>query len=264
MVSDQEIVNGLDTLLRQSDPIAVTTLNGVVEQLGKKLGLDLTHKAGFIRDQINLIFRSHPKPQPQPHPPAPPPKDHFALQHQHPQFRNAYHHHQQPQIPSHFALLHHQHQQQQQQQHQHQHDLNFSSPVSQPPPPQHPPVLSQPPPQAQTAATAAVASAMPKERLNFFCPFIFFPCLGFADFYNINNGLSLSFGQCFRVRAMNAVWLESWVLFFTFLFFSEIPVCSLFWSNLWIIYLNYLLFWGILTKKLGCYLCTYAHGCSAL
>ncbi|KAK4360078.1 hypothetical protein RND71_022307 [Anisodus tanguticus] len=56
MVSDQEIARGVETLLRQLDPNAVTSLNGVVQQLGAKLGQDLSHKAEFINDQINLIL----------------------------------------------------------------------------------------------------------------------------------------------------------------------------------------------------------------
>ncbi|KAF7150987.1 hypothetical protein RHSIM_Rhsim02G0099300 [Rhododendron simsii] len=84
MVSDQEIARGVETVLRQSDPNAVTTLNGVVQQLEGKLGLDLSHKAGFIRDQINLLLRS-PPPTPQP---THPQKDHFAL-HQHQQHPHA-------------------------------------------------------------------------------------------------------------------------------------------------------------------------------
>lgn len=100
MVSDQEIAEGVETVLRQSGPNDVTSVNGVVQQLEAKLGLDLSHKAGFIRDQINFLLRPFPQPQP-------PPKDHFAL---HP---NPYHHHhpQFPptaflpqQFPSHFAL----------------------------------------------------------------------------------------------------------------------------------------------------------------
>lgn len=79
MVSDQEIAKGVEALLRQSDPNVVTTLNGVVEQLEAKLGLDLSHKAGFIRDQINLLLRQQPQPPPQ--------KDHFSF----PQFSNSYH-----------------------------------------------------------------------------------------------------------------------------------------------------------------------------
>nr|DAD28402.1 TPA_asm: hypothetical protein HUJ06_029870 [Nelumbo nucifera] len=33
MVSDQEIANGVETLLRQSCPNTVTSVNGVVQQL---------------------------------------------------------------------------------------------------------------------------------------------------------------------------------------------------------------------------------------
>ncbi|OMO76940.1 hypothetical protein CCACVL1_15299 [Corchorus capsularis] len=96
MVSDQEIARGVETLLRQSDPNAITTLTGVVEQLEAKLGLDLSHKAGFIRDQINLLLRP-------PHTQTiVPPKDHFTLQHP-PQF----HAHPHQQFHPHFALQHH-------------------------------------------------------------------------------------------------------------------------------------------------------------
>lgn len=89
MVTDQEIARGVESVLRESDPNAVTSLNGVVQQLEAKLGLDLSHKAGFIRDQISSLLGS----QPQSHPP----KDHFVLQH-HPQFQNN-----PPQIPSQFS-----------------------------------------------------------------------------------------------------------------------------------------------------------------
>ena len=60
MVSDQEIASCVESLLRQSDSVGAASLNvrEVVQQLEAKLGLDLSHKAGFIRDQINLIFRS--------------------------------------------------------------------------------------------------------------------------------------------------------------------------------------------------------------
>ncbi|KAG8385821.1 hypothetical protein BUALT_Bualt03G0085100 [Buddleja alternifolia] len=70
MASDQEIAKGVETVLRQSDPNAVTSLNGVVQQLEAKLGLDLSHKADFIRDQITFLLRSHPVPKDQlpPHP----------------------------------------------------------------------------------------------------------------------------------------------------------------------------------------------------
>ncbi|KAE7995279.1 hypothetical protein FH972_000097 [Carpinus fangiana] len=112
MVSDQEIAKGVESVLRQSDPNAVTSLNGVVQQLEAKLGLDLSDKTGFIRDQINLLLRSHPtQPQPQPQPlplplpqpQQPHPKDHFALRN-HPQFPSGPH---PQQFPPHFALQPH-------------------------------------------------------------------------------------------------------------------------------------------------------------
>ncbi|GAV65214.1 SWIB domain-containing protein/DEK_C domain-containing protein [Cephalotus follicularis] len=168
MVSDQEIAKGVETVLRQIDPNGVTSFNGVVQQLEAKLGIDLSHKAGFIRDQINFLLRSHPtstQPQSQP-PPAPRPpqllqKDHFALQ-QHPQFHPQH-------FPPHFALhpLHPQH-------HHHSvpHDLNFSQPHPQQPPPlqQQQQQQRQPhPPQQQLPKAepflqnVAVAPEVPKE-----------------------------------------------------------------------------------------------------
>ncbi|KAJ6332373.1 hypothetical protein OIU76_010706 [Salix suchowensis] len=143
MVTDQEIAKGVETVLRQADPSAVTSLNGVIQQLEAKLGLDLSHKAAFIRDQINLLLRSHPittsasstAPSAVTATGNPPPqqqafqfqqgqalnltpKDHFALQFQQ-QFP-----------PSHFALHpHHQHHPQQHHQHQvFSQDLNFRQP----------------------------------------------------------------------------------------------------------------------------------------
>lgn len=95
MVSDQEIARGVETLLRQLDPTAVTTLNGVVQHLEAKMGLDLSHKAPFIRD---LLLRN----------------DHFALQH-FPQM--------QPHFPSHLAP------------NPQINDLNFRQPQPPPPPP---------------------------------------------------------------------------------------------------------------------------------
>ncbi|XWS18128.1 hypothetical protein CRYUN_Cryun32bG0015400 [Craigia yunnanensis] len=130
MGSDQEIARGVETLLRQSDPNAITTLNGVVQQLEAKLGLDLSHKAGFIRDQINLLLRPS-----QTHT-QPPPEGHFTLQH-HPQFPS--HHHQQ--FPSHFALQHHSQFPS--------HDLNFRQHPPQPHPQPPAPLTAQPPPQVQ-------------------------------------------------------------------------------------------------------------------
>ncbi|XP_057982714.1 formin-like protein 18 isoform X2 [Malania oleifera] len=91
MVSDQQIAEALDSLLRDSNPNSFTSLNGVVQQLESKLGLDLSNKVDFIRTQIHLLFRSQPPP-PQPQPQQPPqhhqhrpPKDHFAP-HQTPNF----------------------------------------------------------------------------------------------------------------------------------------------------------------------------------
>ncbi|XP_015878760.2 uncharacterized protein LOC107415020 [Ziziphus jujuba] len=150
MVSDQEIAKGVESLLRQSDPNSVTTLNGVVQQLEAKLGLDLSHKAVFIRDQINLLLRSHPQTQTQ----LPPPKDHFAL-HSHPQFPTASH---SQQFPAHFAL------------HPHHRPVDAQTFQQQPPP--QPQLLSAPvQPQLQPPAkpnvfphnAVTVASEAPKE-----------------------------------------------------------------------------------------------------
>lgn len=174
MASDQEIAKGVETLLRQSDPNSVTTLNGVVQQLEAKLGLDLSHKAGFIRDQINLLLRSHhhhPEPQLQP------PKDHFAL-HPHPQFPTAPH---LQQFPAHFTLHpHHPHHP------QHHHRPVETHSFQQPPapPPQllsaqvqpHPKLPAKPDVFAHNAAT--VASQVPKERF-LLCLFLFCFCFCF-------------------------------------------------------------------------------------
>ncbi|KAH0969960.1 hypothetical protein GBA52_022116 [Prunus armeniaca] len=55
MVSDQEIAEGVETVLRQSGPNDVTSVNGVIQQLNEaKLGLDLSHKAGFIQGPDQL------------------------------------------------------------------------------------------------------------------------------------------------------------------------------------------------------------------
>ncbi|XP_076907858.1 uncharacterized protein LOC143564474 [Bidens hawaiensis] len=126
MVSDQEIAKGVEILLSQSHPKSFTSLSDVVQQLGEKLGFDLSHKALFIRDQINLhIFRSQSQSQSQYHQPPPPPlsKDPFALLHQNyrfsspPQFHNN----------THFAI-----QQQPQQRQRHPVEVDFGK--SAPPP----------------------------------------------------------------------------------------------------------------------------------
>ncbi|KAK1427870.1 hypothetical protein QVD17_16568 [Tagetes erecta] len=133
MVSDQEIAKGVEILLTQSDPKSFTSLGDVVHQLGDKLGFDLSHKALFIRDQINLfLFRSQSQSQSQSQPQPPPPLDHFALQHAQYRFPTPpqFHH-------THFALQQQQHQLQQQPQPQlqqrqrHPVELNFSKPATQ-------------------------------------------------------------------------------------------------------------------------------------
>ena len=173
MVSDQEIARGVETLLRQSDPNVITTLNGVVQQLEAKLGLNLSHKADFIRDQINLLLRS-PQTQTQL-----PPKDLFTLQH-HPQFPS----HQHQQFPPHFAFQHHSQFPS--------HDLNFRQhpPQSQPQPhapltaqpqqvqPQLQPQQQQPQPQPTVTkdevfspnAVSVATTEVPKERFALFSP----------------------------------------------------------------------------------------------
>ncbi|XP_056172162.1 chromatin modification-related protein eaf-1 [Syzygium oleosum] len=172
MVTDQEIARGVETVLRQSDPNSVTTINGVVQQLEAKLGLDLSHKAPFIRDQIALLLRSHP---------LHPRKDPFAPPHHHPHHPHQQQQQQQPQPqpPSSFLPQHHHHHQQQphhqqpqpqQQQHQQQlfppshfalqppQDLNFR-PAHAPPPAPAPPRMAQPQPQQQQQALPPPAAA---------------------------------------------------------------------------------------------------------
>lgn len=56
MVSDQELASCVESLLRQGGPTAVTSVNGVVRQLEAKLGMDLSHKASFIHDQIDILL----------------------------------------------------------------------------------------------------------------------------------------------------------------------------------------------------------------
>ncbi|CAN4114656.1 unnamed protein product [Withania somnifera] len=137
MASDQEIARGVETLLLQSDPNAVTSLNGVVQQLGAKLGQDLSHKTEFISDQISLLrsqqLVSQPLVQQHHHHHPLTVKDHFTLMN-YPHFAN---NQAQQQFYSHFAL------QQQQQQH-----LYFQHRV--------PPMMSPQPP-AVVVRTAAAA-----------------------------------------------------------------------------------------------------------
>ncbi|XP_055827824.1 uncharacterized protein LOC129896031 [Solanum dulcamara] len=153
MVSDQDIARGVEILLRQSDPNAVTSLNGVVQQLGAKLGQDLSHKAEFISDQISLL-RSQP---PQLISPPSMVKDHFALLN-HPQFANTQ---AQQQFYSHFVLQQQHHHQQQQQQLYFQHHVPpLLSPQQQNQQHRQPPSLQHqapPPVVVRTAAASAPA-----------------------------------------------------------------------------------------------------------
>ncbi|KAK8941417.1 hypothetical protein KSP39_PZI010572 [Platanthera zijinensis] len=56
MVSDQALASCVESLLRQGGPAALTSVNGVVRQLEAKLGMDLSHKAAFIHDQIDILL----------------------------------------------------------------------------------------------------------------------------------------------------------------------------------------------------------------
>ncbi|PSR96259.1 Upstream activation factor subunit spp27 like [Actinidia chinensis var. chinensis] len=93
MVSDQDIAQALDSLLRQTNPnTTLNSLNDVVQHLESKTGLDLTHKVDFIRTQIHLLLRPPPPSQPphhQHHSIHQPthPNDRFAL-HQNPNFHS--------------------------------------------------------------------------------------------------------------------------------------------------------------------------------
>ncbi|KAJ6848038.1 uncharacterized protein M6B38_116070 [Iris pallida] len=99
MVSDQEICRCVESLLRHSPPGTVTSVGSVVRHLESSLGLDLSHKAAFIRDHIQLLLSPHhqqPPPLQQP-PPPPQQKDHFALGRQFHPYQNIPQHHLQQQ-----------------------------------------------------------------------------------------------------------------------------------------------------------------------
>ncbi|KMZ67492.1 SWIB/MDM2 domain containing protein [Zostera marina] len=170
MVTDQEIANCVESLLRQSpgDPslINVTTssgsssttspptinINGVVQQLEARLGLSLTHKTGFIRDHISLLLR------------PPTPKDHFALTQQQQQQQQQQHHHQQQQQQQqqflqrqymesqHQIMQHHQIQQSPFTHLPHQHELTFRCA----------PTVQMPQKQQQHQVSVASTVVMPK------------------------------------------------------------------------------------------------------
>ncbi|VFQ96245.1 unnamed protein product [Cuscuta campestris] len=158
MASDQEIAKGVETVLRQTDPNAVISLNGVVQQLEAQLGMDLSHKAAFISDQIHLLRSKTPPAAAQPQQNPMHSMYPFALRNHHHQFQTT-----QPQqhFYSHFAL------QQQQQHYQH----NTTPPLlpqqilqvtmQQPVPPAQPP---RPAVVRVTAAQNVVQNASPAPK----------------------------------------------------------------------------------------------------
>jgi DEK C terminal domain len=59
MVTDQELASCVETLLRQAGPsVSVSNISvpNLVRHLEAKLGLDLSHKETFIRNQIALLL----------------------------------------------------------------------------------------------------------------------------------------------------------------------------------------------------------------
>ncbi|KAE8723098.1 SWIB complex BAF60b domain-containing protein, putative isoform 3 [Hibiscus syriacus] len=148
MVSDQEIAREVEVLLRQPDPTSATTLNGVVQRLEAKLGLDLSHKAGFIRDHISLLLSSHQTQTTS--------RDHFTLQH--------YPH---QQFPPHFALQNHSHFPSDDLSSRQNPQSYSQSPITAQPPPQvqPQPVVEKTQVFSQNAATLATPE-VPKESWN--------------------------------------------------------------------------------------------------
>ncbi|XP_051128477.1 uncharacterized protein LOC127249618 [Andrographis paniculata] len=63
MASDEEIAKGVESALRETDPEAVISLSNVVQQVEAKLGLELSDKVDFIRDQITFLLRAQPVPK---------------------------------------------------------------------------------------------------------------------------------------------------------------------------------------------------------
>jgi upstream activation factor subunit UAF30 len=77
MVSDQEIAGCVESLLRGSLEAGETTasLAAVLQRAQAQLGVDLSHKAPYIRDQMDLFFGprlTQPPPQPPKSTPPPP------------------------------------------------------------------------------------------------------------------------------------------------------------------------------------------------
>ncbi|KAK9706330.1 hypothetical protein RND81_07G117000 [Saponaria officinalis] len=86
MVSDQEIARGVSDILSIGGHSNTATVSSVVQQVGAKLGLDLSHKSAYIADQINLFRHLHTPP---------------SVFHNHHLYYNQPHHHA---LPSPFTL----------------------------------------------------------------------------------------------------------------------------------------------------------------
>ncbi|KAL3821088.1 hypothetical protein ACJIZ3_006993 [Penstemon smallii] len=153
-VTEQQIAEALESLLREAN--VFTSLNGVVQQLESKLGVNLGHKIDFIRSQIHHFLLLQSQAQsfiPHQHQLQ---RNHFAL-HQNPNFNPV----PSPHLPPNFTVRHPAR------------DYGFRPPQphsSQPQlRPQLQPQLSQPPPQPQLmlkkpSATTAKESAPTKKR----------------------------------------------------------------------------------------------------
>ncbi|KAL3644072.1 hypothetical protein CASFOL_012004 [Castilleja foliolosa] len=99
VVTEQQVWEALVSLLREANTF--TSLNGVVQQLESKLGVNLSHKIDFIRTQIHhfILLQSQPQnfmPHHYHHPQQQ--KDQFTL-HQNPNFHPA----PPPHLPPNFA-----------------------------------------------------------------------------------------------------------------------------------------------------------------
>ncbi|KAL3851162.1 hypothetical protein ACJIZ3_013044 [Penstemon smallii] len=98
--TEQQIAEGLESLLRETNTF--TSLNGVVQQLESKLGVDLRHKIDFIRSQIHhFLLQFQPQSFLPVHHQQQLQKDHFAL-YQTPNFHPAPF----PQLPPNFNVRH--------------------------------------------------------------------------------------------------------------------------------------------------------------
>ncbi|CAN0891926.1 Upstream activation factor subunit spp27 [Linum grandiflorum] len=119
-MTDQEICQALHSLLhyyssssssQSSNPNSpspaapFTSITSVVQYLETKLGVDLSHKADFIRSQLQqFLFQPQAPPQP-----PPPPLHHQHLQHHHHQVHPYQQQQQQQHLQHHHQLQHHPH-----------------------------------------------------------------------------------------------------------------------------------------------------------